>query len=160
MSNSTAEKEGLAVYEIGYLVLPSIPEADLDGVVSAIRKIISKEGGAEIDAEAPFKHPLAYPMTKTLGASRYVVNDAYIGWIKFEVEPANVLAVKAGVEKLDEVLRFLLVKVPRETTFTFAKAKALAAEKERKAREAEEARDRGEESKPAEPGVEEEVAVA
>lgn len=123
------------VYELSFLVLPSIPEDGLSGVTDAIRKVIAKEGGKEIDAEAPFKHPLAYPMTKVVGASRYVLNDAYIGWIKFEVEPSAVVAIKDAVEKIGELVRVLLVKAPRETAFTFAKAKALAEEKMRKEKE-------------------------
>lgn len=127
MGNSKALAGELTVYEIGYLILPSIPEDRLSDITGAIRKEITKEGGVEIDAEEPFKESLAYPMSKTIGASRYVLSDAYLGWIKFEVDRAKISTIKAGVEKVEQVLRFLLVKAPRETTFTFAKAKAAAA---------------------------------
>ncbi len=120
----------MTVYELSFLILPSIPEDKLSDVVNSIRKVVTKEGGKEIDTEAPFKQALAYSMSKTVGASHYVLTDAYLGWIKFEVEPANVLAIKAGVEKIEEILRFLLVKAPRETIFTFAKAKAVLEDKE------------------------------
>lgn len=139
MVNSEGNKEGLSVYEIGYLILPSIPEDKLTNTIDSIRKVIIKEGGVELESEAPFKHPLAYPMSKTIGASRYVVSDAYLGWIKFEVDPSNTSAIKAKVEKINEVLRFLLIKVPRKTSFTFAKAKEAAQAKlEEKEREKEE----------------------
>ena len=120
----------MTVYELGFLILPSIPEDKVSGIVDSIRKVITKEGGTEIDAEEPFKQDLAYSMSKTIGASHYVLTDAYLGWIKFEIERASVLIVKAGVEKIEEILRFLLVKAPRETTFTFAKARAAVEEKE------------------------------
>ena len=126
MENREESKMESTVYEVGYLILSSIPEENLSTVVDSIRKVISKGGGTEIDSETPFKHPLAYSMSKTVGASRYVASDAYLGWIKFEVEPAKILAIKTGVEKIKEVLRFLLVKAKRETVFTFAKAKAAA----------------------------------
>ncbi|MDO8590070.1 MAG: 30S ribosomal protein S6 [bacterium] len=129
MVNTEALTGELEVYEIGYLVLPSIPEDKLSDVTGAIRKVITKEGGIEIDAEEPFKENLAYSMSKTIGASRYVLTDAYLGWIKFEVDRAKILAIKSGVEKIDEVLRLLLVKAPRQTTFTFAKARAVKEEK-------------------------------
>jgi ribosomal protein S6 len=122
-------KEGMTVYEVGFLILPSIPEDKLTGIVDAIRAIVTKEGGIEIDSEAPFKRPLAYEMSKTVGASRYVLQDAYFGWLKFEVRPESISKIKSGMEKLDEILRFLIIKAPRETTFTFAKTKALATEK-------------------------------
>ena len=129
MRKSSANKEGLTVYELGYLILPSIPEDKLSDVVDLIDKVVDKEGGAKLDAEAPFKQDLAYSMSKTIGASRYVVSDAYLGWTKFEVEPKKISAIKDGVEKIGEVLRFLLIKAPRETTFTFAKAAKIALEK-------------------------------
>lgn len=129
MRKSSADKEGLTVYELGYLILPSIPEDKLSDVVGLIRKVISKGGGMELDAEAPLKHPLSYSMSKTIGASRYVVSDAYLGWMKFEIEPEKISVIKDGVDKIGEVLRFLLIKAPRETTFTFAKAAKAAIEK-------------------------------
>ncbi len=130
MGNSKGAKEGLTVYELGFLILPSIPEDKLPSIVDAIRNVVTKAGGGEIDAEAPFKQLLSYSMSKTIGASRYVLSDAYLGWIKFEVEPGEIQTIKAGVEKIGEILRFLLIKAPRETTFTFAKVKAAAEAKE------------------------------
>ena len=121
------------IYEIGYLILPSIPEDKLSLVTNVIRKVITKEGGVEIDAEEPLKESLAYSMSKTIGASRYVLSDAYLGWIKFEVDRAKALVIKAGIEKIEEVLRLLLIKAPRETAFTLAKARAAFEEKKESA---------------------------
>lgn len=123
MKNGESDGGNAVVYELSFLILPSIPEERLADIVDSMRKAVSKEGGVEIDAEMPFKQPLAYPMSKTIGASRYVLNDAYLGWIKFEAEPDKILAIKTGVEKMEEVLRLLVVKAPRETVFTFAKAR-------------------------------------
>ena len=128
MVNAKTPMDEQTIYEIGYLILPSIPEDKLSLVTNVIRKVITKEGGVEIDAEEPLKESLAYSMSKTIGASRYVLSDAYLGWIKFEIEPSGISAIKSGVEKLDEVLRFLITKAPRETTFTFAKAKVAVEE--------------------------------
>ncbi|OHA92372.1 MAG: hypothetical protein A3J09_02800 [Candidatus Zambryskibacteria bacterium RIFCSPLOWO2_02_FULL_51_21] len=113
----------MQVYELGYLILPSIPEDGLSGVVEKIKGIIGKGGGQELDSESPVRQDLAYTMGKTIGASRYVVNDAYIGWVKFEAEPDATAAIKEGVEKVDEVLRLLIIKAPRKTSFTFAQAR-------------------------------------
>lgn len=122
----------MQIYEIGYLILPSLPEEGVVAVLAKLKEAVTQAGGEEVDGEEPFKYDLAYTMSKTIGASRYVVSDAYLGWLKFELDPTKALELKAAVEKLDEILRFLLVKVPRDSTstFTFAKAKALLAEKE------------------------------
>lgn len=131
MTNLETDKEGITVYEIGYLILPSIPEDKLGDVGALIRGIITKEDGLEIDAEAPIKQPLAYSMSKTIGASRYVLTDAYFGWIKFEARPDKILVIKDNVEKIGEILRLLLIKAPRESAFTFAKARAALEEKKK-----------------------------
>lgn len=112
----------MQIYELGYLVLPSVAEEGLLGVVNSLKGIIAKEGGQELDGESPIKQELAYTMSKTVGASRYVVNDAYLGWLKFEVEADKIEGIKSRVEKMDEILRLLLIKAPRETGFTFAEA--------------------------------------
>lgn len=120
--STTEDHKEVQVYELGYLVLPSIPEDGLSDVVNAISSIIKKEGATELDSEAPLKIDLAYTMSKVTGARKYVVQEAYIGWMKFEGEPEMAPKIKAGVEKLDEILRLLLIKAPKETTFTFAAA--------------------------------------
>ena len=119
----------MQVYELGYLILPSVAEDQLPSVVNSIKEIIAKGEGKVFDGEDPFKYDLSYTMSKTVGSRRYVVSDAYIGWLKFEAEPEAAALVKAGVEKMEEILRFLLIKAPRESAFTFEKAKALIAEK-------------------------------
>jgi len=139
MSENIDIKEGVTVYEVGYLLLPSIPEESLSGVVDSMKSIVTKEGGNVLGGEDPFKYDLAYTMSKTIGASRYVVNDAYIGWLKFELEAGNAPKVKAEIEKMNEVLRLLLIKTPHETGFTFAKARQALLDKEEAEAEAEKA---------------------
>lgn len=139
MVKAPETKDESTVYELGYLILPSVPEDKVSGIVASIKEAISQEGGQEIDSESPFKYPLAYEMSKNIGSSHYVISDAYLGWIKFEAEPARVLAIKAKVEKIAEIVRFLLIKATRQTTFTFAKARAVTlakAEKEKEAKNA------------------------
>jgi ribosomal protein S6 len=126
MSTTEDHNEGNAtqVYEIGYLVLPSVTEENIPTVVQKLRSIIEKAGATPLDSEDPFLSDLAYSMSKTISARKYVVDEAYIGWMKFEAESGMVEEIKSGVDKIEEILRTLLVKVPRETTFTFAEARA------------------------------------
>ncbi|MDB5253948.1 MAG: Ribosomal protein [Parcubacteria group bacterium] len=122
MSITEDHKQEVQVYELGYLVLPSVTEDNLPTVVSKIVSVIEKNG-TRLDSEDPFLETLAYSMSKTIGARKYVVDEAYIGWMKFEAEPQHVEAIKKDVDAIEEVLRTLLIKAPRETTFTFAKAR-------------------------------------
>jgi len=133
MSTTEDHKEA-NVYELGYLVLPSVPGENIPQVVSNIVSIIEKVGAKTLDSENPGLEPLAYSMSKTVGARKYIVDEAYIGWIKFEIQPDLVEEIKSKVEKMEEILRLLLIKAPRETAFTFSKARA-----EREVKEAPEA---------------------
>lgn len=130
MSTTEDHKEA-QVYELGYLVLPSIVEESLADAVSTLQGIVKKSGGVEIASEDPLKFDLAYTMSKVVGARKYVVDEAYIGWMKFEVEPSVVDSIKSDVEKLDEILRCLLIKAPRESVFTFAAAQKAIEEVEK-----------------------------
>jgi ribosomal protein S6 len=121
--STTEDRADRTVYEIGYLVLPSIPEDSLSDVVSKINNSFEKLGGTKIDGEDPFLYELSYEMSKVTGARKYVVHEAYLGWVKFELEADKIGAVKDEVEKLEEILRVLLIKVPRETSFTFEAAR-------------------------------------
>ncbi|MFZ2048839.1 MAG: 30S ribosomal protein S6 [Minisyncoccia bacterium] len=124
------DAEVTQVYELGYLVLPSVTEDNIPKVVSNLVSIVEKSGGKPLDSEDPYLEDLAYAMSKTIGARKYVVNDAYVGWMKFEIASSEVEQIKIAVEKVEEILRTLLIKVPRETTFTFAAARKARAEKE------------------------------
>lgn len=128
---STEDNSEAQVYEIGYLVLPSIAEDKLSAVVEEMKGVVEKAGGKALDGETPFKQELAYTMSKTIGASKYVANEAYMGWMKFEIAPGAAVEVKAGLDKIEELLRFLLVKAPRESSFTFEKAREALLEKAR-----------------------------
>ena len=133
MSTTVDHKENdevTQVYELGYLVLPSVTEENVSKVVSNLVSIITKAGGSPLDSEDPYLEDLVYAMSKTIGARKYVVNDAYVGWIKFEATPGVVESIKKSVDSVEEILRSLLIKVPRETTFTFAEARKALAEKE------------------------------
>ncbi len=128
--STTEDHKELEIYEIGYSILTSVPEDKLGDVVAKIQKAVTDEGGVLLDSELPYREKLAYQMSKTVGARKYVADEAYIGWMKFESAPVNTPTIKSSLDKIEEVLRFLLIKAPRETTFTFEAARKARAEKE------------------------------
>jgi ribosomal protein S6 len=135
MSITEDRKEAL-VYELGYLVLPSIAEDKLPEVVDSIKGILKKAGAKELDSEDPIHTDLSYTMSKTVGARKYVVDEAYIGWVKFEGEGQMANEIAEAVKNLDEVLRHLLIKTTKETYFTFANAIKAREEREKALEEA------------------------
>lgn len=104
------------IYEIGFHIVPTVPEDGLGARVTAIRDVIEGNGGHVIADEYPKHMELSYPMTKVASNKRSLYRTAYFGWIKFEVDPAKVKAIELGVKKDDLVLRFIMVKTVRENT--------------------------------------------
>lgn len=137
--STTEDHQKKQVYELGYLILPSVAEENLSEVVTRLKNIVKKAGGTELAGEDPFKMDLAYEMSKVVSARKYVVTEAYLGWTKFELEPSELALLNDEIKKVDEVLRFLLIKTPRETAFTFEAARKAIEEAEAAKAEAEKA---------------------
>ena len=108
--------EGKAVYEVGYLVMPSVSLELLPREVDAIKEIISKVGGELISEGVPEMKPLAYIMVKAVGATRPRFDTAYFGWVKFETTRESISEVKKALDAMEKIIRFLLIETVRENT--------------------------------------------
>jgi len=104
------------VYELGFHILPSVDEGNLEEKYQELVAIIKKRGGNIISEEFPALINLAYPMDKYIKNKRNTYDQAYFGWIKFEVDPQSEKVIKSEIEFLDFVLRFILIKTVRENT--------------------------------------------
>lgn len=123
----TTTQDETSVYEIGYLLVSSIPEEKVPEEAEAVKKIITTAGSTIIAEEAPHKENLAYTISKknvSGGYERYDV--AHFGWVKFELGSDKIEAVKKSIELLPSMLRMLLVSTVRENTYLGKRAPALA----------------------------------
>lgn len=103
------------LYEVGYLIVSSIPEEAVAGEVSKIKEAIEKNGGAIKSDEYPKLRTLAYEMRKAVGGHNYKkYNTAYFGWIRFEMEGISLDSVKKAIDSNDHVLRHLIVHVSKD----------------------------------------------
>jgi ribosomal protein S6 len=131
--SETTHADNMSVYEIGYLIAPNIPEEKIPAEALAIGEIINSAGSKVIAEEAPHRIKLAYEMRKkNVSGSYEKYNDAYFGWIKFEVGSDAIEAVKKSVEIHPSVLRMLLTSTVRENTYLGKHAPVIAAELELK----------------------------
>ncbi|MDO8522646.1 MAG: 30S ribosomal protein S6 [bacterium] len=112
------------IYEIGYHIIPTVKEDDVEKTVGEIRSAIESAGGgpssggkATFIAEgAPSLIKLAYPMSVREGEKYTEYDRGYFGWIKFEA-PASMVAVLNNALKSNlSVLRFVIWKTVREDT--------------------------------------------
>lgn len=116
----------MSVYEIGYLIVSSIPEEKVPEEAEAVKKIITDAGSTVIAEEMPHHEHLAYVISKKTVSGGYEKYDnAYFGWVKFELGSDKVEAVKKAVELRPAILRTLLISTVRENTYLGKRAPAL-----------------------------------
>lgn len=111
----TMEDE-LTLYELGYLVLSTVKEDELEKETAQLKSVIERNGGLFIGEEGmPKIMKLAYTMIKIISNKKTRFDSAYFGWVKFEASAENVLKINEEVKKLDNILRFILIKTVRES---------------------------------------------
>ena len=102
------------VYEIGYLIATSVPEEHVPAEADKVRKIVTDAGASIIAEEIPHRERLAYTMRiKTVSGSYEKYDEAFFGWVKFELGSSKIEAIKKAVETLPSMLRMLLITTVR-----------------------------------------------
>ncbi len=130
-SVDTIEDTG-AVYELSYLLLPSLAQEQVPAKAVALKEMLTSAGGQLISDENAVLIDLAYPMTKTVSTVRHKVTTGYFGWIKFEILKGGMEEVKKALDANDEILRYLIIKTVPENTLLNGKMKLAKEEKVRK----------------------------
>jgi ribosomal protein S6 len=116
-------KEDLTqVYEIGYLLVPSIPEEKVASEVSLLKEILSKKDAEFIGEETPELRTLAYTMIKKIGTTNHRFDKGYFGWFKFCLSRKDIENVKKSFETNPSMLRVLVINTIRENTYLGKKA--------------------------------------
>lgn len=110
------ENTNSRVYELGYLLAPTLPEADMPVAFGNLKELVSSLGGITISDEIPKMLTLAYPMVKVIANLRHKFKTAYFGWIKFTMDSNKVLELKKRLDLDYNFIRFLILKTVRENT--------------------------------------------
>jgi ribosomal protein S6 len=104
------------VYELGFLLSPSITEEKLPEGFGALKDAIVGKGAIAISEEFPRLMTLAYTMEKTINNKIERFTEGYFGWIKFELPGGEVQGLDAALRLRDDVIRHLLISTVRENT--------------------------------------------
>lgn len=114
---STEEEDSSSrVYELGYLLVPTIAEEDIPVNYGNLKELVSSFKGEVVFDEIPKMMNLAYSMEKVVSNVRSKFNTAYFGWIKFMMEPEKVLELKKHLDLDPLMIRFLILKTVKENT--------------------------------------------
>lgn len=105
-----------SVYELGFHLVPAVPEEKLAEVVSELKGAVLRAGGVVLTEEFPAKTALAYAMVKVAAARREKFESSFFGWMKFEMEPSTLSRLKAELDADERILRYLLVETVKEDT--------------------------------------------
>ncbi len=117
--NEVVQKEdsGLKVYEVGYLLVPTIPGEDIPKAYGDMKELITGTfKGHIISDDMPKMMNLAYTMVKVISNVRHKFNTAYFGWVKFSMEPEGILNLKKSLDLDKNIIRFLILKTVKENT--------------------------------------------
>ncbi len=104
------------VYELGYLLVPTIKEEDVPAMYGNIKELVASFGGMVISDEMPHMLPLAYSMVKVVANVRNKFSNAYFGWVKFTMSADKVLELKKKLDLDPNFVRFLILKTIKENT--------------------------------------------
>lgn len=108
--------EKMQVYEVGYLIVPSVPEEKVTDEVSFIHSQIEKNGGAIIAEEFPKIRELSYSMSQSIESKKHNYDSAYFGWVKFEMPVLGLAKIEEQLKQSKNILRHLTMKTIRENT--------------------------------------------
>jgi len=104
------------IYEIGYVIVPTVKEEDLEKIVGGIRAEIEKAGGSFIAEGAPSQTRLAYAMEALEGARKVEYDRGCFGWIKFEAQIAAAHTLEEALKTNKNLMRFIVFRTVREDT--------------------------------------------
>ncbi len=116
INSAEAAEANSKVYELGYLLVPTISADDVPVSYGNLKELVSSLGGEVIADEMPKMISLAYSMTKVISNVRSKFNTAYFGWIKFTMDAQKVLELKKVLDLDTKIIRFLLLKTVKENT--------------------------------------------
>lgn len=112
MENDTTKR----LYEVGYLIIPLIPEDKVADEVNVLRSHIEGAGGVIVADVAPAMRKLAYEIKQRgVASKRLRFDDAYFGSLRFNSSAEQVLAINESFDKNDKVLRYIIIKPINDT---------------------------------------------
>lgn len=122
MTETNIKETEAKAYEIGYLLISSIPGEKVAEVVTSLKDVLSKKGASFIGEGAPELQPLAYTMVKKIGSQNHRFDEGYFGWFKFLLQAGDIESVKKTFDMHPDMLRMLLITTVKEDTFLGKKA--------------------------------------
>lgn len=121
MDTTKEQNSEMRVYELGYLLLPTLGEEHVPAEVTALKDIIGKSGGVFVAEDFPRFIELAYRMERTIANRKEKFTHAYFGWTKFEMNPEAADALDKELVRNEKLVRHIMFRTVRENTIASRK---------------------------------------
>lgn len=108
----------LEIYEVGYIMVPTIAEENLGAEVTEFKDTLIEKGAVFISDEYPKMTELAYEMARLIDNKKQKFSYGYFGWVKFECSTIQSKAIKEILDENEKIVRYLLIKTVRESTMS------------------------------------------
>jgi ribosomal protein S6 len=118
VDGSEEKEQKSTIYEVGYIMVPTIAEENLGGEVTAFKDTLTAEGVSFISDEYPKMTELAYEMTRSIANKKQKFSYGYFGWVKFECSTETARTIKDSLDKNEKLVRYLMIKTVRESTMS------------------------------------------
>ena len=110
----TDTNENTNIYEVGFLLAPTIPEDQTTAIVNDMHEQITDAGGDIVASQSPEMRDLSYEIeVKDEGEKRQYTRGQF-GWVQFKLKPEQVDDVEKIFITSDDVIRHLLVTVDED----------------------------------------------
>ncbi len=115
--NKGTEDANNRVYELGYLLIPTLEEGNVPAVAGDLKDLITSSfKGEVISDDMPKSISLAYTMLKVTNNVRSKYDTAYFGWVKFTMDSDKIVELKKKLDLDPNMVRFLILKTVKENT--------------------------------------------
>jgi len=115
--------EDTRTYELGFILVPTIPESDVEAKVAELKAVITSAEGT-IGAEGTTEFiDLAYRIEKNVKSKKMKWNQGYFGWMKFTAAPESQAIIKKALDGNIDLMRYMLIKTSAENLVQFKKPK-------------------------------------
>lgn len=105
------------VYEVGYLLVPTIAEPQVADEVNVVKNAIESLQSLFIaDGGTPELMTLAYPMDHVVANKHTLYESAYFGWVKFHARPEAVKELETALKGNKHLIRFMIIRTIKENT--------------------------------------------
>ncbi len=117
-AESEVKEARMTVYEVGYIMIPSIAEENLGGEVIALKDALTEQGVVFVSDEYPKMTELAHEMSRSINNKKQKFSYGYFGWVKFECNTLQARVIKDFLDKNEKLVRYLFIKTVRESTMS------------------------------------------